>query len=66
MDDAKAGKDFQKRSEMAIRAGTPPPLEGHAGVDGDRPTDAEAEAAVRPPSPASRGLPPEGEDPGWR
>lgn len=47
MDDADAGKTFQQRAETAIRAGTPPPVEGHPpGVD-ERPTEAEAEAAVR-------------------
>jgi GTP cyclohydrolase I len=47
MDDLDARKDFHQRNEVAIRAGTPPPLEGEAGPNGDRPTTAEAEAAVR-------------------
>ena len=47
MDDLDARKDFQQRSEIAIRAGTPPPLEDDACADHDRPSAAEAEAAVR-------------------
>jgi GTP cyclohydrolase I len=47
MDDFDAGKAFRQRSETAIRAGTPPPVEGKCGAHADRPTEAEAEAAVR-------------------
>ncbi len=47
MDDFDAGKDFQQRSETAIRAGTPPPIEGKCSARTGRPTEAEAEAAVR-------------------
>jgi GTP cyclohydrolase I len=48
MDDFDAGKEFQQRSETAIRAGTPPPVKGRpGGVHGGHPTEAEAEAAVR-------------------
>ena len=47
MDDLDARKDFQERSEMAIRAGTPPPVE-HAGpAPCDRPSAEDAAAAVR-------------------
>jgi GTP cyclohydrolase IA len=47
MDDFDASKDFRQRSETAIRAGTPPPVEGKCGAHADRPTAADAEAAVR-------------------
>ena len=30
MDDLDVRKDFQERSELAIRAGTPPPHQDHA------------------------------------
>jgi GTP cyclohydrolase I len=40
--------DFTDRTELAIRAGTPPPLAGEApSAKDDRPTAEEAEAAVR-------------------
>jgi GTP cyclohydrolase I len=46
MDD-RSRNDFSDRTELAIRAGTPPPLEGmQPGRDG-RPSQADAEAAVR-------------------
>ena len=47
MDDHDARKDFHQRSEVAIRAGTPPPLDDGSHSHGDRPTTEEAEAAVR-------------------
>jgi GTP cyclohydrolase I len=47
MDDLDARKHFQERSEVAIRAGTPPPLEDHSHAHPDRPSIEEAEAAVR-------------------
>ena len=47
MDDHDARKDFHQRSEVAIRAGTPPPRESDVRPKGDRPSPAEAEAAVR-------------------
>ena len=47
MDDLDARKDFQERSEMAIRAGTPPPVEDAEPAQCDRPSADEAAAAVR-------------------
>jgi GTP cyclohydrolase I len=47
MDDLDARKDFHQRSEVAIRAGTPPPLDDGSRAHGDRPSAEEAEAAVR-------------------
>jgi len=47
MDDLDARKDFQERSEVAIRAGTPPPLAERAADRADRPSIEDAEAAVR-------------------
>ena len=47
MDDPDAGKDFHKRAELAIRAGTPPPLDVRPAPDAGRPSQGEAEAAVR-------------------
>ena len=47
MDELDARKDFHRRSEVAIRAGTPPPLDDGSHSNGDRPTNEEAEAAVR-------------------
>ena len=47
MDDLDARKDFQERSEMAIRAGTPPPTEDGARAQCDRPSADDAAAAVR-------------------
>jgi GTP cyclohydrolase I len=47
MDDLDVRKDFQERSELAIRAGTPPPHEDHAAAPADRPSAEDAEAAVR-------------------
>ncbi len=35
------------RAELALRAGTPPPADGGPDTDADRPSQAEAEAAVR-------------------
>ena len=47
MDDHDRRKHFD-RAERAIRAGTPPPLDGTPSPhDIDRPTEAEAEAAIR-------------------
>ena len=47
MDDLDPRKDFRERTELAIRAGTPPPHEDHANAPCDRPSVEEAEAAVR-------------------
>ena len=47
MDDLDARKDFQERSEMAIRAGTPPPVEDGRPAPCDRPSAEDAAAAVR-------------------
>ena len=47
MDDLDPRKDFRERTELAIRAGTPPPHEDHANAPCDRPSAEEAEAAVR-------------------
>jgi GTP cyclohydrolase I len=47
MDDHDARRRFQERSEVAIRAGTPPPREDQSHAAIDRPTAGEAEAAVR-------------------
>ena len=47
MDDLDPRKDFRERSEMAIRAGTPPPRDDHVALPCDRPTAEDAEAAVR-------------------
>jgi len=47
MDDLEARKDFHARSEMAIRAGTPPPVEDAEPAQCDRPSAEDAAAAVR-------------------
>ncbi len=47
MDDFDPRKDLRDRTEFAIRAGTPPPAHDHTPVDGDRPSQEEAAAAVR-------------------
>ena len=47
MDDLDPRKDFRERTELAIRAGTPPPHEDDANAPCDRPSVEEAEAAVR-------------------
>ena len=47
MDDLDPRQDFRERTELAIRAGTPPPHEDHANAPCDRPSAEEAEAAVR-------------------
>ena len=39
--------DFADRTHLALRAGTPPPLKGQTPAPHDRPSPAEAEAAVR-------------------
>jgi GTP cyclohydrolase I len=42
-----ARDDFSDRSELAIRAGTPPPFADHSACAVERPTQQDAEAAVR-------------------
>ena len=44
--DKEQGRNFS-RAELAIRAGTPPPAGDHTHAAHDRPSDIEAEAAVR-------------------
>ena len=46
MDDQDRRTHFA-RAERALRAGTPPPLDGTPAPDVDRPSEAEAEAAIR-------------------
>jgi GTP cyclohydrolase I len=46
MDD-RSRDDFSERTELAIRAGTPPPIEGVPLGRNGRPTQEDAEAAVR-------------------
>ena len=46
MDDRDADREFDPTT-LAIQAGTPPPAHGDPAADHDRPSQSEAEAAVR-------------------